>query len=161
MLKSCVFLSRFMVDTNILDKERENNYCAVGIIQTTQKSSCFILRLPKGVINKKIGVLQVQHGWKCQSWHLPIVYYKSSFVAENGATISFYSSSVRWRLRSSCYCSNAWLIYHSWPERGATERCLIASCALFPQPGAFRVYSWSESYTQLLDLNQLFLLWPR
>lgn len=42
-------------------------------------------------------------------------------------------SSVRWRLRSSCYCSNAWLIYHPWPERGATERGLIASCALSSQ----------------------------
>lgn len=42
-------------------------------------------------------------------------------------------SSVRWRLRSSCYCSNAWLIYHPWPERGATERGLIASSALCSQ----------------------------
>lgn len=40
-------------------------------------------------------------------------------------------SSLKWRLRSSCHCSNTWLIYHPWPERGATERGPIASFPLF------------------------------
>ena len=62
--------------------------------------------------------------------------------------------SVRWRLRSSCYCSNARRIYHPWPERGATERALIPSCALCSQPKASGV---KATYI-LLDLNQLFLL---
>lgn len=84
---------------------------------------------------------------RCGSWLKMALPYPSSAP---------FLSSVRWRLWSSCYCSNAWLIYHPWPERGATERTLIPFCALCSRPTEFQVYFLRPNCMTLLDLTQLF-----
>lgn len=154
LLFYCKHLSRYVVNMNTEERKRKQLFSLKVYLDSVPKSNVSFLdpQMERWTEYRLAAVpgISLLLGVSPHSW------LKMALPYPHSASLL---SSVRWRLTSSCYCSNTRLIYRPWPERGATESGLIHSCALCSPPEAFLKVQLKQKLHQLLDLNRLCLLW--